>query len=99
MVALVPAAGVAGAATNVASPAAGHSKPLWQAARDYYFNPVSPANPRAMPDLKASELKAYERRSAEAAKARLGYPPAAQALARREALALKSGLSPMAVAK
>jgi immune inhibitor A len=93
--ALAPAAGVAAARTD--GPSAG--KPLWQAARDYYYNPVSPVVEPTRPDLKASQAEAYARKSAEAAKSHLGYPPAAQALARREALATKSGLSPRAIAR
>ena len=85
MAALAPAVGVAVAADD--------------ASRDYYFNPVAPADSQAMPDLKASNAKAYARKSALAAKSHLGYPPAAQALARREALANKTGQSPRAIAR
>ena len=93
--ALAPAA-VAVAATD-AAPDAG--KPLWQAAHDYYFNAVSPADSAPLPDLRVSQAEKYARQSAEAAKGRLGYPPAAQALAKREQLALKTGKSPRAIAK
>jgi immune inhibitor A len=94
--ALAPAAGIAVAAGDGAPQT---SKPRWQAARDYYYNPVAPADSRALPDLKASQAEQYARRSAEAAKSHLGYPPAAQALARREALATKTGKSPRTIAR
>ena len=97
--ALAPAAGVAVAATDGGTHAANPSKPLWQAARDYYFSPVSPADSQVMPDLNVSKAKQYARESTEAAKGHLGYPPAAQALARREALATKTGQSPRAIAR
>jgi immune inhibitor A len=87
-----------GAAAEEPQAAAG-SKPLWQAGRDYYFNPVAPADSRVTPDVKASQAEQYARRAAEAAKSHLGYPPAAQALARREALATKTGKSPRTIAR
>jgi immune inhibitor A len=93
MAALVPPVGVAAAATDATS------KPLWQASRDYYFNPASPADSQAMPDLKVSQAEEYARRSAMAAKSHLGYPPAAQTLARREALAMRTGKSPRDIAR
>ena len=70
--ALAPAAGVAVAATDGAPRST--NKPLWQAARDYYYNPVAPADSPAMPDLKASQAKQYARRSAEAAKSHTRLP-------------------------
>jgi immune inhibitor A len=99
LAALAPAA-VAVAATD-GSPhvAATADKSLWQASRDYYFNPVSPVVESAAPDVKASQAGEYAKKAAREAKARLGYPPAARALARREALSNKTGESPRAVAK
>jgi immune inhibitor A len=99
MAAFVPATGVALAATDRAPQAIHAGKPLWQAARDYYFNPAPPADSQAMPDLRVSQAKDYARKSAEAAKSHLGYPPAARTLARREALASKTGKSPRAIAR
>ena len=99
MAALIPAAGVAVAATDAAPAGVHTSKPRWQAARDLSFNPVAPADALAMPDLKASKADDYARQSAEAARSHLGYPPAAEALARREALATKTGESPRAIAR
>jgi immune inhibitor A len=96
--ALAPAVGVATAATDQGShAAAGKSK--WQAARDYYFNAAPPADSPASPDVKASQAKEYAKKAAEDARAHLGYPPAARALARREELAAKTDQSPQAVAK
>ena len=85
--------------TAVAAPGGATSKPLWQASHDYYFSPVAPADSPATPDLKASDLKEYARKNAEAQKGHLGYPPAARALARREALANKTGESPRTIAR
>ena len=72
---------------------------MWQASQNYYFNPVAPADSPATPDLKASDLKEYARKNAEAQKGHLGYPPAARTLARREALANKTGESPRTIAR
>ena len=85
--------------TAVAAPGGATSKPLWQASHDYYFNPVAPADSPATPDLKASDLKEHARKNAEAQKGHLGYPPAARTLARREALANKTGESPRTIAR
>jgi immune inhibitor A len=87
--------------TAVAAPggASTSSKPLWQASQDYYVNRVAPADSPATPDLKASDLKEYARKNAEAQKGHLGYPPAARTLARREALANKTGESPRTIAR
>ena len=90
--ALAPVAGAAVASADV-------NKPLWQASQNGYLNRVAPADSPATPDLKASQLKEYARKNAEAAKAHLGYPPAARALARREALANKTGESPRTIAR
>jgi immune inhibitor A len=97
LAALVSAAGVAAASSGTAPQATG--KPLWQAARDYYFNPVSPVDAPPTPELKASQADDHARQAAEAAGSRLGYPPAARALARREALANRTGESPRAIAR
>ncbi len=90
--ALAPVAGAAVASADV-------NKPLWQASQNGYLNRVAPADSPATPDLKASQLKEYARKNAEAAKSHLGYPPAARALARREALANKTGESPRTIAR
>jgi immune inhibitor A len=95
--ALAPVAGTAVASADSAPQSA--SKPLWQASHNGYFNPVSPADSQVTPDLLASKAGAFGRHSAGAAKAELGYPPAARALARREALANKTGKSPRTVAR
>ena len=92
--ALAPVAGTAVASADVAP-----NKPLWQASQNYYVNRVAPADSPATPDLKASDLKEYARKNAEAAKGQLGYPPAARTLARREALANKTGESPRTIAR
>src|SRR3954451_8972829 len=94
--ALALTAGVAVAGPDVAPH---NGKALWQASRDYYFNPVSPVDSPAQPDLKPSNAERYARKSAEVAKGHLGYPPAARALARREALANKTGESPRTIAR
>jgi immune inhibitor A len=97
MLVFVPAAGVAVASPDLA-PHAG-AKPAWQASRDAYFNPQVAADPQAQPDLKVSDTRRYAKKAAEEARGHLGYPPAAKALARREALANKTGQSPRTIAR
>jgi immune inhibitor A len=65
-----------------------------------YVNRVSPADPQVEPDLFGTRAGAFGRDTDDgAAKAELGYPPAARALARREALANKTGKSPRTIAR
>ena len=59
----------------------------------------TPADSQVTPDLNVFGAKDYIRQAAQEAKAQLGYPPAARALARREALANKTGQSPRAIAR
>ena len=65
-----------------------------------YVNRVAPADSPVTPDLFGSRAGAFGRDTDDgAAKAELGYPPAARALARREALANKTGKSPRTIAR
>src|SRR3954453_18511020 len=66
-----------------------------------YVNRVSPADSPVTPDLFGTRAGAFGRDPDNdgAAKAELGYPPAARTLARREALANKTGKSPPTIAR
>ena len=70
-----------------------------EASQNGYVNRVAPADSQVTPDLLASKAASFGRDSAGAAKAELGYPPAARALARREALANRTGKSPRTIAR
>ena len=100
LAACVPVVGVAAAATNVPerATASASTKPLWQASRDYYFNQVAPAAEPAGADVNLTQARDLAK-SASAGKHSTGFPPAARTLARREALAARTGKSPRQIAR
>src|SRR3954447_6793535 len=79
--------------TAVAAPGGATGK----ASQNGYVNRVAPADSQVTPDLFGSRAANFGRDTEGAAKAELGYPPAARALARREALANKTGKSPRTI--
>jgi immune inhibitor A len=79
--------------------AATSTKPLWQASRDYYFNQVAPADSRDTGDVNLTRADDLAKQASVAAKHATGFPPAAKTLARREALADKTGRSPRQIAR
>jgi immune inhibitor A len=93
LVAMAALAGTVGTAVAAPGGATG------EASQNGYVNPVSPADSQLTPDLLASKAADFGRDSAGAAKAELGYPPAARTLARREALASRTGKSPRTIAR
>src|SRR4051812_24511004 len=100
LAACVPVVGVAAAATNVPkrTTASASRNPLWQASRDYYFNQVAPAAEPAGADVNLTQARDLAKQ-ASAGKHSTGFPPAARTLARREALAARTGRSPRQIAR
>ena len=91
--------GASSGAQRALAPGAAADKPLWRQSRDYWTTLAAPRIPADAGDGKPGARARPDWFQAAVARHHTGFPPAARELARREAIANRTGRSPRAVAR
>ena len=91
--------GASSSAQRALAPGAAADKPLWRQSRDYWTTLAAPRVAADAGDGKPGARARPDWFQAAVARHHTGFPPAARELARREAIANRTGRSPRAVAR